>query len=132
MSSLSRTVRVRQRDDPQLPHLPHLRLQNMSENWIDAIARDAVPEGDVVGVIVAGKDIAFYEVEGEVFATDNLCTHGAARLSDGFLEGREIECPLHQGRFDVCTGKALCTPLTQDIKTYPVKIENMRVMLKLD
>ncbi|ABM43220.1 Rieske (2Fe-2S) domain protein [Acidovorax sp. JS42] len=104
----------------------------MSENWIDAIARDAVPEGDVVGVIVAGKDIAFYEVEGEVFATDNLCTHGAARLSDGFLEGREIECPLHQGRFDVCTGKALCTPLTQDIKTYPVKIENMRVMLKLD
>ncbi|QJY33842.1 non-heme iron oxygenase ferredoxin subunit [Diaphorobacter sp. JS3050] len=104
----------------------------MSENWIDAIARDAVPEGDVVGVIVAGKDIAFYEVEGEVFATDNLCTHGAARLSDGFLEGREIECPLHQGRFDVCTGKALCAPLTQDIKTYPVKIENMRVMLKLD
>ncbi|WP_142811776.1 non-heme iron oxygenase ferredoxin subunit [Tepidiphilus olei] len=104
----------------------------MSENWIDAIARDAVPEGDVVGVIVAGKDIAFYEVEGEVFATDNLCTHGAARLSDGFLEGREIECPLHQGRFDVCTGKALCSPLTQDIKTYPVKIENMRVMIKLD
>jgi naphthalene 1,2-dioxygenase ferredoxin component len=104
----------------------------MSENWIDAIARDAVPEGDVVGAIVAGKDIAFYEVEGEVFATDNLCTHGAARLSDGFLEGNEIECPLHQGRFDVCTGKAMCAPLTEDIKTYPVKIENMRVMLRLD
>jgi naphthalene 1,2-dioxygenase system ferredoxin subunit len=104
----------------------------MSENWIDAIALDAVPEGDVVGAIVAGKDIAFYEVEGEVFATDNLCTHGAARLSDGFLEGNEIECPLHQGRFDVCTGKAMCAPLTEDIKTYPVKIQNMRVMLRLD
>jgi naphthalene 1,2-dioxygenase system ferredoxin subunit len=104
----------------------------MSENWIDAIARDAVPEGDVVGFVVSGKDIAFYEVDGEVFATDNLCTHGAARLSDGFLEGNEIECPLHQGRFDVCTGKAMCAPLTEDIKTYPVKIENMRVMLRLD
>lgn len=104
----------------------------MSENWIDAAAVDAVPEGDVIGVNVAGKDIALYEVEGEIFATDNICTHGAARMSDGFLEGREIECPLHQGRFDVCTGKALCTPLTQDIKTYPVKIENMRVMIKLD
>jgi naphthalene 1,2-dioxygenase ferredoxin component len=104
----------------------------MSENWIDAIARDAVPEGDVVGFVVSGKDIAFYEVDGEVFATDNLCTHGAARLSDGFLEGNEIECPLHQGRFDVCTGKAMCAPLTDDIKTYPVKIENMRVMLRLD
>jgi naphthalene 1,2-dioxygenase system ferredoxin subunit len=71
-------------------------------------------------------------VEGEVYATDNLCTHGAARLSDGFLEDGEIECPLHQGRFDVCTGKAMCAPLTEDIKTYPVKIENMRVMLRLD
>jgi len=104
----------------------------MSENWIDAIARDAVPEGDVVGFVVSGRDIAFYEVDGEVFATDNLCTHGAARLSDGFLEGNEIECPLHQGRYDVCTGKAMCAPLTEDIKTYPVKIENMRVMLRLD
>jgi naphthalene 1,2-dioxygenase system ferredoxin subunit len=104
----------------------------MSDNWIDALARDDVPEGDVIGIKVAGKDIALYEVEGEVYATDNLCTHGAARMSDGFLEGREIECPLHQGRFDVCTGKAMCAPLTENIRTYPVKIENLRVMLKLD
>ena len=104
----------------------------MSDNWIDALARDDVPEGDVIGIKVAGKDIALYEVECEVYATDNLCTHGAARMSDGFLEGREIECPLHQGRFDVCTGKAMCAPLTENIRTYPVKIENLRVMLKLD
>ncbi len=104
----------------------------MSDNWIDALARNDVPEGDVIGIKVAGKDIALYEVEGEVYATDNLCTHGAARMSDGFLEGREIECPLHQGRFDVCTGKAMCAPLTENIRTYPVKIENLRVMLKLD
>ncbi|MDD4942494.1 MAG: non-heme iron oxygenase ferredoxin subunit, partial [Rhodoferax sp.] len=91
-----------------------------------------VPEGDVMAVQVAGKEIALYEVDGEVFATDNICTHGAARMSDGFLEGREIECPLHQGRFDVCSGKAMCAPLTENIRTYPVKIENLRVMLKLD
>ena len=104
----------------------------MADNWIDAAALNDVPAGDVIGVNVAGKDIALYEVEGEVFATDNVCTHGHARMSDGFLEGREIECPLHQGKFDVCTGKALCAPLTENIKTYAVKIENMRVMLKLD
>ena len=104
----------------------------MTDKWIDAMARDDVPEGDVIGIRVAGKEIAVYDVEGEVFATDNLCTHGAARMSDGFLEGREIECPLHQGRFDVCTGKAMCAPLTDNIRTYPVKIENLRVMLKLD
>ena len=104
----------------------------MSENWIDAAAVADVPEGDVIGVRVGGKEIALYEVEGEVFATDNICTHGHARMSDGFLEGREIECPLHQGKFDVCSGQALCAPLTDNIKTYAVRIENMRVMLKLD
>jgi naphthalene 1,2-dioxygenase ferredoxin component len=104
----------------------------MSENWIDAAALADVPEGDVIAMQVGGKEIALYEVEGDVFATDNICTHGHARLSDGFLEGHEIECPLHQGKFDVCTGKALCAPLTDNIKTYPVRIENMRVMLKLD
>lgn len=104
----------------------------MTDNWVDAAALADVPEGDVIGVQVAGKEIALYEVEGEVFATDNVCTHGHARLSDGFLEGHDIECPLHQGRFDVCTGQALCAPLTENIKTYTVRIENMRVMLKLD
>lgn len=103
----------------------------MSENWIDAVAVDAVPEGDVVGVNVAGKEIALYEVEGEIFATDNVCTHGHARMSDGFLEGREIECPLHQGKFDVCTGQALCAPLTENIRTYPVRIVERRVLLNM-
>jgi len=104
----------------------------MSDQWIDAAALADVPQGDVIGVLVAGKDIALYEVEGQVFATDNICTHGHARMSDGFLEGHEIECPLHQGKFDVCSGKALCAPLTEDIKNYVVRIENRRVMLKLD
>ena len=103
----------------------------MSDNWMDVLALDLVPEADVTSVIVEGREIALYEVDGEVFATDNLCTHGAARMSDGFLEGREIECPRHQGRFDVCTGKAMCAPLTQDIRVYPVRIENKRVLVNM-
>ncbi len=103
----------------------------MSENWIDVLALESMPEGDVTSVNVGGQEIALYEVEGEVFATDNFCTHGAARMSDGFLEGREIECPLHQGRFDVCTGKAMCAPLSQDIRVYPVRIENKRVWVNM-
>ena len=104
----------------------------MSENWTDAAAVSDVPEGDVIGVKVAGRDIALYEVEGAIYATDNVCTHGQARMSDGFLEGSEIECPLHQGKFDVCTGQALCAPLTENLRTYAVKIDNLRVMLRLD
>ena len=104
----------------------------MSDNWTDAAAVADVPEGDVIGVNVAGRDSALYEVDGAIYATDNVCTHGHARMSDGFLEGREIECPLHQGRFDVCSGQALCAPLTENIRTYPVKLVDQRVMLRLD
>ena len=78
--------------------------------WTDASAIDDVPDDDVIGVEVAGRDIALYKVDGSVFATDNLCTHGHARLCDGFLDGHEIECPLHQGRFDVRDGRGR-TPL---------------------
>ena len=104
----------------------------MAHNWIDAAAADAVPQEDVIAVAVAGKDVALYGVDGQVYATANICTHGQARLCDGFLEGAEIECPLHQGKFDVRTGKAMCAPLTEDIRTYPVKIENGRVFVSLD
>lgn len=104
----------------------------MTHNWIDAAAADAVPQEDVIAVAVAGKEVALYGVDGQVYATANICTHGQARLCDGFLEGAEIECPLHQGKFDVRTGKAMCAPLTDDIRTYPVKIENGRVFVDLD
>jgi naphthalene 1,2-dioxygenase ferredoxin component len=105
--------------------------ETMTEHWTDAASFDDVFEDNVVAISVAGKEIALYGIEGGVYATDNLCTHGAARLSDGFLEGREIECPLHQGRFDVCTGKAMCAPLTQNIRIYPTRVENNRVFLNM-
>lgn len=103
----------------------------MKDSWMDVMALVDVFEGEVMAVNVQGKEIALYEVQGELYATDNLCTHGAARLSDGFLEGREIECPFHQGRFDVCTGKALCAPLTENIRVYSVRIENKRVFVNM-
>ena len=103
----------------------------MSENWTDAAAVGDVPEGDVIGVKVAGRDIALYEVEGAIYATDNVCTHGQARMSDGFLEGREIECPLHQGRFDVRSGAPTCQPVTDAVRSYPVRIVGGRVYIAL-
>jgi naphthalene 1,2-dioxygenase system ferredoxin subunit len=101
-------------------------------NWIDAAAADAVPADDVVGLLVAGRDLAFYKVEDEIFATDNICTHGHARLCDGFLDGHEIECPLHQGKFDVRNGQPTCAPVTEALRSYPVKIEGSRVFVQID
>ena len=99
--------------------------------WTDAAAVGDVPEDDVVGMIVAGRDMALYNAGGEIFATDNICTHGHARLCEGFLDGHEIECPLHQGKFDVRTGQPTCAPVTEAVRSYPVKIEGGRVFLAI-
>ncbi|VWX55550.1 Naphthalene 1,2-dioxygenase/salicylate 5-hydroxylase systems, ferredoxin component [Burkholderiales bacterium 8X] len=107
-------------------------MSNNNTSWVDALAVDEVPADDLVAVEVQGRDIAVYSIDGEIHATSNVCTHGNARLCDGFLLGDEIECPLHQGRFDVRTGKALCAPLTEDLPVYPVKIENGRVWIALE
>ncbi len=103
----------------------------MSENWIDVMAADDLPDDDVVGVTADGRDIAIYTAGDEVYATDNLCTHGNARLCDGFLDGHEIECPLHQGKFDVRDGKPTCAPVTEALRIYPIKVENQRVWLRV-
>src|SRR5688572_24841487 len=104
----------------------------MAIEWSDAAAHDDLPPDDVIGVAVAGRDIALYAVAGQVWATDNTCTHGRARLCDGFLDGHEIECPLHQGKFDVRTGQPVCEPATEPLRSYPIKVEGARVYVRID
>jgi naphthalene 1,2-dioxygenase system ferredoxin subunit len=103
----------------------------MAENWTDVGARDDVPDDDVTAVAAGATELALYGVEGTVYATDNICTHGHARLCDGFLDGYEIECPLHQGKFDIRDGHPTCEPATEAVRTFPVKIENGRVFVDL-
>ena len=80
-----------------------------------------------------GSDpLALYKVNGEVYCTSNLCTHSEAFLSDGYLEGYEIECPLHGARFDVRDGRVLCQPASKDIATFPVRIEDGEVFIEMD
>ena len=101
--------------------------------WIAVAMEGDLFEGAAIGVGAEGRDIALYKTEaGEVFATDNICTHGHARLCDGFLDGHEIECPLHQGKFDVRNGSPTCAPVTEPLKCYPVRIEGGRVFLQMD
>ncbi|MCP3019872.1 non-heme iron oxygenase ferredoxin subunit [Cupriavidus basilensis] len=103
----------------------------MSKQWIQVIQLVAIPKDDVVAVNAGGREIALYSVDGEVYATDNACSHGNARLCDGFLDGHEIECPLHQGKFDVRTGRAMCEPLTSDIEVFGVRVENGEVFVEV-
>jgi naphthalene 1,2-dioxygenase ferredoxin component len=102
------------------------------DGWFKAAERSALGEGDVIGVIVDGREIALYEMDGALFATDDICTHAYAKLSDGWFDKREIECPLHAGRFDPRTGQATAPPCIDPIKTYPVRVEGGEIQVKLD
>jgi naphthalene 1,2-dioxygenase ferredoxin component len=103
----------------------------MTTDWIDAAALDDLWQDAGTSVLVHGHDIALFRVGETVYATDNLCTHGQARLCDGFVEGHEVECPLHQGRFDLRSGVATCEPAVDAVKTYPVRIDAGRVYLSV-
>ena len=100
--------------------------------WVRAAARTDLAEGEVIGVEVGGRSIALYDADGRVFATDNICTHAYACLSDGWLDGEVIECPLHAARFDIRSGKVLDPPATEDLKTYPVRIVDDEIQVRLD
>ena len=101
-------------------------------NWTEVAAVADLFEGAGIAVTPAGHDIALFHVEGDVFAIDNLCTHGNAKLCDGFVEGENVECPFHQAQFSLRDGSVQCGPATEPMRVWPVRIEDGRVFLQLD
>ncbi len=100
-------------------------------DWTLAASEDELWEGAGASVVAGGREFAVFKVDGAVYATDSHCTHGHARLCEGFVEGHEVECPLHQGRFDLRTGQPTCAPVVEPLKTYPVRVEGGQVYLRL-
>lgn len=107
----------------------HMTLETAA--WTDLCALDDIPEDGMHHVEYEGKWIVLYNLEGHVFATDNICPHAFALLSDGWLEDGLIECPLHGALFDVKTGEVKRGPADCAVKTYQVTIRQNRVLCKL-
>ena len=98
--------------------------------WIDACATDDIDEEDVIRFDHDGRTFAVYRsADSTFFCTDGLCSHEKVHLADGLVMDDVIECPKHNGRFDYRTGKALRPPVCVDLATYPVKVENGRVLI---
>ncbi len=97
--------------------------------WTKIATTGQLQDDEVMPLTLGGAQLALYRSEGEYCVTDNVCTHQYALLSDGYLEDGCIECPLHQARFDIRTGQAMCAPATQGIRVYPVKIVDSDVMV---
>jgi 3-phenylpropionate/trans-cinnamate dioxygenase ferredoxin component len=100
--------------------------------WIDACAAGDIDPEDVIRFDHAGSTYAIYRTLSDAYhATDGLCTHESVHLSGGYVEGKIIECPKHNGRFDFTTGKAAGAPVCINLKTYPVRVESGRVLIEL-
>ena len=102
-----------------------------ASNWTDVAAEADLFEGAGVAVHTAGHEIALFKTEDGIFALDNQCTHGMAKLCDGFVEGYRVECPFHQALFDLRDGSVSCGPATEPVRAWPVKVEGGRVLLRL-
>jgi nitrite reductase/ring-hydroxylating ferredoxin subunit len=93
-------------------------------------ATNEILEGEVRQIDLGdGRILAVYHWEGEFFATDDLCTHGDASLSEGEIEDGKILCPYHMGSFDIRTGEACAAPCSIAVKTYALRVDDGEIML---
>ena len=76
-------------------------------------------------------DPTMTQEEARFYALNNVCTHQFAFMSEGYVDGEYIECPMHQGRFHIPTGAAQCAPVTQPLKTYPVRTDGGDILVDL-
>ena len=103
----------------------------MTTAWHLVCRSDEIDEEDLVRFDHDGNTYAVYNTATGFYATDGMCTHEAQHLEDGLVMDDVIECPLHQGRFHIPTGKARGAPVCIDLKTYPVKVEDENVFIEL-
>lgn len=89
--------------------------------WIPIEAEIEPLAGEMIEASIRGKEIAIYNVEGKLYATENVCSHAYAMLTDGWLDDHIIECPLHGGQFDIRDGRAVKLPAECSIKTYKIR-----------
>ena len=99
------------------------------DNWNSVGARDQVEPDTPLAVEVGELKIGVYDVEGDLYAIEDMCPHAYAHLTQGFADGCEIECPLHNAVFDVTTGKHLRGEPCRDLKTYPVRLIERQIQI---
>lgn len=92
---------------------------------------DEIPEDEVKQVTIGELTLAIYNVDGTFYATNDTCTHAFASLSDGYVEDGVIECPLHAARYEIATGKVVDLPATEDLNSYPVRVEGEDIYVEV-
>ena len=100
--------------------------------WIDVAPLSELQAGGRKVVHSEIGPIAVFNLAGELFAIEDVCTHDGGELASGVCEGDQIICPRHGARFNIRTGKVLSPPAFEDIETFPTRIENNIVQVDID
>lgn len=100
-------------------------------HFFEVAESNRLAEGGILLIEIDGSPIAIFNIAGKLFALDDQCTHDGGPISEGQVDGETIICPRHGARFDILTGKAQSLPAVTDLKTYPIKIENGRILIGL-
>lgn len=93
--------------------------------------RDEVSADTPRRVVKGGMAYAVFVVGGGCYVTQDQCTHGPGSLSDGYLDGEEIECPFHQGRFHIPSGQPAAPPCTDALRVWPAQVIDGQVYVDL-
>ncbi len=104
-------------------------MTERQKTWINVIAISDLEHGDVTYVQLGNRHLAVYDAPDGIYITAALCTHNGANLCDGYFDGHIIECPLHQGCFDIRTGAAKGAPVTRPLKIFESRIADGVVQL---
>ncbi len=90
-----------------------------------------IAPGTALKVEAGGLMLAVFNLGGHFFAMDDVCSHGPGSLSEGYIEGEEIECDFHNGRFNIKTGEVTSPPCMIPQKVYPVTVEDETVYIEV-
>ncbi len=101
-------------------------------DWVDVARIEDLPPGSARVVDIDGALVAVFNLDGEYYAIEDVCTHDGGELASGALEGEEIVCPRHGARFNIKTGAVTAPPAYEPVATFPVRVHQGAVQVRDD
>jgi 3-phenylpropionate/trans-cinnamate dioxygenase ferredoxin subunit len=100
--------------------------------WVRVCSTAELLPGEYRNVYDGDTSIAVFNLDGALYAIEDVCTHDGGELTGGIMEGHEIECPRHGARFDITTGAVLCPPAYEPVAKFPVRVDEGVVFTRDD
>jgi len=102
----------------------------MSQEWVDVGSADSLAESQLLSAEIDGLALLVVRCGPELYAIEDRCTHDGEALEGGEVDDCQIICPRHGAHFCVRTGEALTPPAYEPLRTFPVRVENGRILVE--